>query len=138
MKLFLKCLLIELGLSLWIGLAWLWAGHRGWVEGLEWAVFWLGLVLACGLGALALGMKAWLMHSKTAKPIQRGMLAVVLSMSLRAFALVGGLIWAVKVKQAPGAFLLGFLCVYAMQLVLEICYLVLEQKQQSLSQRENG
>ncbi|MCL2626956.1 MAG: hypothetical protein FWD46_09150 [Cystobacterineae bacterium] len=138
MKLLLKCFLLEVGLSMLLVLAWVLL--RGWWGGwgLEWGALWLGLGLACGVGLVALGLKAWVMHSKTVKPIQRGMLVVVLSLLLRAFALAGGLVWAVKVLQAPGAFLLGFLCVYAMQLVVEIGYLVFEQKQQSLSQRENG
>jgi hypothetical protein len=127
-----------------VGLGWLMAlvgvllGRVGWGQGLEKVALWVGFVLACVMGWLVLGMKAWVMHLKTAKPIQRGMLVVVLSLLLRAFALAAGLIWAVKAMQAPGAFLLGFLCVYAMQLVLEICYLALEQKRQSLLQRENG
>jgi len=99
---------------------------------------WRGLGLAFFTGCLVLGLKAWVMHSKRSRLIRRALLAILLSMVVRAFTLAAGLVWAVQQMQAPGAFLLGFLSVYAIQLVLEVWYLALEQKRQSLPSRENG
>jgi Ni/Fe-hydrogenase subunit HybB-like protein len=95
------------------------------------------VAVAFAAGCLVLSLKAWVMHSKSPKLVQRALLAVVLSLAVRAFTLVVGLLWAVKAMDAPGTFLLGFLCVYAMQLVLENGYLLLEQKRQSSPLREN-
>ncbi|MCL2012268.1 MAG: hypothetical protein FWG75_05715 [Cystobacterineae bacterium] len=97
----------------------------------------VGVLLAVVAGLLALGLKAWAMHSKSAKLVQRALLVVSLSLAVRAVILAAGLLWALNKIQAPGAFLLGFLCVYAMQLVLEVSYLALEQKKQSLPKRGN-
>ena len=98
---------------------------------------WGGVCLAFFTGCLVLGLKAWVMHSQSSRLIKRTLLAILLSVVFRAFSLAVGLLWAVKI-QAPGAFLLGFLSVYAMQLVLETWYLTLEQKRQSSPSRENG
>jgi hypothetical protein len=147
MKLFLKFCMAEVGAALLVlmGLAFNPWSQKSWQAPIgsathhaprEMAAL-LGLCLALVVGLLVLGLKAWIMHLKSAKLMQRAMLAVVLSMLFRIVVLAAGLLWAVK-KQEPGAFLLGFLCVYAMQLVLEVCYLVLEQKRQSLPKRENG
>jgi len=130
MKLLLKFCLAELLASLLV------------LVGLYWTPLWQtasrgGVFLAFAIGCVVLGIKAWLMHSKSSKLMQRALLAVLLSLTIRAFALAAGLLWAVKTMDAPGAFLLGFLCVYVMQLVLENSYLLLEQKRQSSPLREN-
>jgi len=129
MRLMLRFYLAELGASLLVLLG---LYFSPW-----WEVAALGGVSAAFLiGCLVLGLKAWVMHSKSSKLIKRALLAVLLSLVVRAFALAAGLLWAVTAMNAPGAFLLGFLSVYAMQLVLENAYLLLEQKRQASSREK--
>jgi len=129
MRLLLKFYLAELGVGLLVLL------------GLALSPWWettalYGVGSAFLIGCLVLGLKAWVMHSKSSKLIKRALLAILLSLVIRSFTLAVGLLWAVTTMDAPGIFLLGFLCVYVMQLVLENAYLLLEQKRQSLPQRE--
>jgi len=130
MRLLLKFYLAELAIS------------GGVLLGLSFSPWWEkaalgGVGVAFVIGCLILGLKAWVMQSKRSKLIKRALLAILLSLAVRAFALAVGLLWAVTTMDAPGAFLLGFLSVYAMQLVLENGYLLLEQKRQSSLSREN-